>query len=321
MGVVYKARQEGLNRLVALKMVIAGEHAGEGQLERFRIEGEAVASLQHPNIVQIFEVGKRDGLPFFSLEFVDGGSLAQTIGGKPVAPRRAAEIMEALARAMGLAHERGIIHRDLKPANVLMSVQGTPKITDFGLAKRIESDSQQTRSGTLMGTPSYMAPEQARGETHAIGPPADIYALGAILYEMLTSRPPFQGATMMDTLDQVCNQEPVPPTRLQPKLSRDLETVCLKCLQKEARKRYATANELADDLQRFLQGEPIKARPVGPVERAWRWCRRNPRVASLSAAVAVLGAALTVGLVLSLVRSARDRQTMGEARKVAVQRI
>jgi tetratricopeptide (TPR) repeat protein/predicted Ser/Thr protein kinase len=321
MGVVYKARQTGLNRVVALKMVIAGEHAGEGQLERFRIEGEAVASLQHPNIVQIYEVGKRDGLPYFTLEFVDGGCLTQKINGKPMPPTKAAEILESLARAMALAHQLGIIHRDLKPANVLMTLHGTPKITDFGLAKRLETDSSQTRSGTLMGTPSYMAPEQARGETHAIGPPSDLYALGAILYEMLTGRPPFQGATIMDTLEQVCFQEPVAPTRLQPKLSHDIETICLKCLQKEARKRYPDAGELADDLQRFLRGEPIKARPVGPAERAWRWCRRNPRVASLSAAVAVLALALFVGLGFSLVRAARDRQTQGEARRVAEQRI
>jgi tetratricopeptide (TPR) repeat protein len=321
MGVVYKARQTGLNRLVALKMVIAGDHAGEGQLERFRIEGEAVASLQHPNIVQIFEVGKRDGLPFFSLEFVDGGSLAQKIAGKPQPEQKAAATLEALARAMAVAHQQGIIHRDLKPANVLLTLNGTPKITDFGLAKRLESDSQQTRSGTLMGTPSYMAPEQARGETHAIGPASDIYALGAMLYELLTGRPPFQGATMMDTLDQVCRQEPVPPRRLVPKLSRDLETICLKCLQKEAHKRYANAGELADDLHRFLEHEPIKARPVGPAERAWRWCRRNPRVAVLSGVVLALLGLVTAGAIAMGLRLNREREAIAETRKLAGDRL
>ena len=263
MGVVYKARQMKLNRIVALKMVLAGAHAGQEQLARFYTEAEAVARLQQPNIVQIHEVGEHDGLPYFSLEYVEGGSLAERIGGKPQPVNEAARHVELLARAMAYAHEQGIVHRDLKPANVLLTKDGQPKITDFGLAKRLESDASQTQSGTLMGTPNYMAPEQARGEVREVGPLADVYALGVILYEMLTGRTPFLGASILDTLEQVRNQEPVPPSRLQPKVPRDLETICLKCLQKEPAKRYATAAALADDLRRFLAGEPILARPVG----------------------------------------------------------
>jgi tetratricopeptide (TPR) repeat protein/tRNA A-37 threonylcarbamoyl transferase component Bud32 len=320
MGVVYKARQLKLNRLVALKMVLGGAHAGPEQLARFFTEAEAVARLQHPNIVQIYEVGELDGLPFFSLEYVSGGTLADKIGGKPQPPREAAETVELLAYAMAAAHERSIIHRDLKPANVLVSADGLPKITDFGLAKRIEDDSSQTRSGTLMGTPSYMSPEQARGQTHAIGPLSDLYSLGAMLYELITARPPFVGPTMLETLFQVRNQEPVPPTHLQPKCPRDLETICLKSLQKEQHKRYPNCEALADDLHRFLAGEPIKARPVGWLERAWRWCRRNPRVAILSAAVGVLLAAVGVSLAVVAVRLGREREAVAETRKVAAER-
>ncbi len=294
MGVVYRARQRGLKRMVALKMILSGSHAGADQLERFRAEAEAVAHLQHPNIVQIYDVGERDGLPFFSLEFVDGHSLDQTIARQPQAPRRAAEIVEQLARAMDYAHSQGIVHRDLKPANILLTLDGIPKVTDFGLVKRLESDSSQTRTGTIMGTPSYMAPEQARGERD-IGPPADTYALGSILYTMLTGRPPFMGPTPVDTVMLVINTEPVPPSRLQPKLPRDIEIICIKCLQKEPEKRYASALELAEDLGRFQRGEPILARPVGTAERLWRWCRRNPRVASLAAAVSVLAVLLMLG--------------------------
>ncbi|HEU5117492.1 MAG TPA: serine/threonine-protein kinase, partial [Isosphaeraceae bacterium] len=320
MGVVYRARQTGLNRVVALKMIISGEHAGEEQLARFYIEAESVASLQHPNIVQIFEVGEKGGMPYFSLEFVDGGSLQQTIGGKPQTPRYAAQMVEALARAMQAAHDRGVIHRDLKPANILMTLHGTPKITDFGLAKKVDDDSHQTRSGALMGTPSYMAPEQARGDTHEIGPHSDQYALGAILYELLTGRPVFQGATILDTLDQVRTREPVPPTKLQPKIPRDLETICLKCLQKEPRKRYPSTGALAEDLNRFLTGVPILARPVGRIERGWRWCRRNPRVAALSGAVGLLLILVAASGVVFAMRTLRERQTERDARKVAGER-
>ena len=295
MGVVYKARHVRLDRLVALKMILAGAHASDDQIARFHIEARAVAQIQHPGIVQIHEDGDHEGLPYFSLEFVPGGSLAQSIGGKPQPPRAAATMVMELCRAMAEAHARGIIHRDLKPANVLLTLDGKPKITDFGLAKQMEGDSQQTRSGAIMGTPSYMAPEQAWGQTHEIGPLSDQYALGAILYEMLVGRPPFQGATALETLELVRNQEPVPPTRLQPKVPTDLETICLKALQKDPAKRFPDAAAMAEDLRRFLDGEPIVARPVGTPERLWRWCKRNPRVAGLAAAVVLMGFAITVG--------------------------
>ena len=294
MGVVYKARHKKLDRVVALKMVIAGAHASQDQLDRFILEAQAVARLQHPDIVQVFEIGEHDGLPFFSLEFVDGGTLASKIGGKPMPPKDAAEMTMILAAAMQFAHKRDIIHRDLKPANILLSGEGLPKITDFGLAKKLEDEeSHNTRTGAIMGTPSYMAPEQAFGETDKIGPPADQYALGAMLYEMLTGRPPFQGATPYDTLDLVRNTEPVPPTKLQPKIPVDLETICLKAMQKEAAKRYADCEALARDLQNFLDGKPIAARPVSKTEMAWRWCRRNPIPAAAAAFVAAAIVAVT----------------------------
>ena len=309
MGVVYKARQVGLDRIVALKMVLAGAHAGEEQLSRFYAEAQAVAHLTHPHIVQIFDVGERDGLPYFSLEFVDGGSLAQTIAGKPQTPRFSAGIVRDLARAMDVAHKRGIVHRDLKPANILMTAASEPKITDFGLAKRLEGDSQQTRSGAIMGTPSYMAPEQALGLTREIGPLADQYALGAILYEMLTGRPPFQGATPLDTLELVRKQEPVPPTRLQPKIPVDLETICLRALQKESHKRYVDADAMAADLDRFLKGMPILARPVSyPELYLWRWCKRNPRKSrAMSGTIAAL-------VLLTAIGSSAAAFTLGKQR-------
>jgi serine/threonine-protein kinase len=319
MGVVYQARQIRLNRLVALKMVIAGAHAGPTQLARFLTEAEAVAQLQHPNIVQIYEIGEHDGLPYFSLEFVNGGTLAAKIAGKPLPPRRAAELAAALAAAMDSAHRRGVIHRDLKPANILLTGDGVPKITDFGLAKCLESDSSQTKQGTLLGTPSYMAPEQARGETKECGPLADVYALGATLYEMLTGRPPFVGASIIDTIKQVQTQEPVPPRHLVPKVPVDLETVCLKCLEKEPHKRYAGADALAADLQRFLAGKPIEARPVGPAERFYRWCRRNPQVAALSIGVFTLLVIIAVTSTVLLIRIAQEKRQTEFERQAATQ--
>jgi serine/threonine-protein kinase len=295
MGVVYKARHVRLERLVALKMILAGAHASADQIARFRIEARAVAQMQHPGIVQIYEDGDHGGLPYFSLEFVPGGSLAQSIGDKPQPPRSAATMVMALCRAMAEAHARGIIHRDLKPGNVLLTADGKPKITDFGLAKQMEGDSKQTRSGAIMGTPSYMAPEQASGRNHEIGPLSDQYALGAILYEMLVGRPPFRGENPIETMELVRNQEPVPPTRLQPKVPTDLETICLKALQKDPARRFPDVAAMAEDLRRFLDGEPIVARAVGSTERLWQWCKRNPRVAGLAAAVVLMGFAITAG--------------------------
>jgi WD40 repeat protein/serine/threonine protein kinase len=297
MGVVYKARQVKLNRPVALKMILAGSYAAPAQRDRFLAEARAVARLHHPNIVQIYEIGEHDGRPYFSLEFVEGGSLDRKLAGTPQPPREAANLVAILARAMQAAHETGIVHRDLKPANVLMTAQGTPKITDFGLAKDLEEQSGQTQTGAIMGTPSYMAPEQASGRVREIGPHSDVYALGVILYEMLTGRPPFKGTSVLDTLGLVRSVEAVPPSRLQPKIPRDLEIICLKCLEKEPRKRYGGASHLAEELDRFLRGEPIQARPVGSAERLWRWCRRHPLEAALVAAVIL---SLLGGLAASL---------------------
>jgi tetratricopeptide (TPR) repeat protein/tRNA A-37 threonylcarbamoyl transferase component Bud32 len=287
MGLVYKARHLGLKRIVALKMIRDGAYASARDLARFRTEAEAVARLHHPHIVQIYDVGQFGGLPYFSLEFVPGGSLAHHLQGKPQPAPVAARIVEQLADGVQAAHECGIIHRDLKPSNVLLANDRTPKLTDFGLAKKLDGDSGQTHSGDVIGTPNYMAPEQASGNTREIGPSADIYALGAILYELLVGGPPFKGASLADTLQQVRFQEPVTPRRLQPKVPRDLETVCLKCLEKEPDRRYTTAQAVADDLRRFLTGEPIHARPVPAWERALKWARRRPAQAAAVAAVAL----------------------------------
>jgi serine/threonine protein kinase/tetratricopeptide (TPR) repeat protein len=313
MGVVYKARHLRLQRLVALKMILAGAHAGAAGLARFRAEAEAVAQLQHPNIVQIYETGEHEGRPYFSLEFVEGGSLEQRMREAPTPPRAAAELIETLARTMEVAHHRGIVHRDLKPGNILLQgvrkegsgVKGRgpgghassltpdpsplapiPKIADFGLAKRIDDDSSQTQSGSILGTPCYMAPEQAEGKNREIGPPADVYSLGAILYELLVGRPPFKAGSPIDTIRQVIDQEPVPPRQLEPRVPHDLETICLKCLEKNPARRYASGGELASDLRRFLNGEPIHARPTPAWERAWKWGKRRPT------AVALLGVSL-----------------------------
>jgi serine/threonine-protein kinase len=304
MGVVYRARQTSLKRLVALKTVLVGAHAGPEALARFKAEAEAVARLQHPNIVQIFEVGAHGGLPFFSLEFISGGTLAGRLKGGPLAAADAAALAEALARAVHYAHRQGVVHRDLKPANVLLTEEGVPKVTDFGLAKQLGAASLQTASGAVLGTPCYMAPEQAAGDSRAAGPEVDVYALGAILYEMLTGSPPFRGGTMLETLEQVRTREPKPPRGVRPGVPRDLETICLKCLRKEPAARYPSALALAQDLERYRSREPILARPEGPLGRFRRKLRRHRWAAAgvLIVAAAVGGAAFWAA------SGSRDRQ-------------
>jgi hypothetical protein len=279
MGVVYKARQINLDRLVAIKFILSGVHAGPNERKRFHDEAQVVARLEHPNIVPVYEVGEAEGWPYITLQYVEGGSLAQQLNGLPQPPRRAAKLVETLARAIQAAHERGIVHRDLKPGNVLLAADGMPKITDFGLAKRLDGVESQTQSGTVMGTPSYMAPEQAQASKDLVGPATDIHALGAILYEQLTGRPPYKTGSFVDTILKVMTEEPTPPRQLQPKVPRDLETICLKCLKKDPRKRYGSAEELAEDLRCFQAGEPIKARPMRPSERALRLVKRYRRIA------------------------------------------
>jgi eukaryotic-like serine/threonine-protein kinase len=336
MGIVYQARQVGLDRTVALKMVLTGIRTGPKDLARFRAEAAVIARLRHPNIVQIYDVGEAAGRPYFVLEYVAGGSLAQHLQGKPQRARPAAQLVETLARAVHAAHASGVIHRDLKPANILLEVPRvrgesaweassvtpdlspltasflTPKITDFGVAKCTDGDGAAadvrgpTLTGELLGTPNYMAPEQAMVPRQPVSPAVDVYALGVILYELLTGRPPFTGETPLATVIQVLHNEPVSITILQPKVPRDLETICLKCLRKEPRKRYGSALELAEDLQRFLRYEPIRARPVMPVERLWRWVRHHPVPAGLLAAglLAPAVALITMSLLSArLVRS------------------
>jgi serine/threonine protein kinase len=316
MGIVYLARHVPLNRVVALKMILHGGHAGAEERGRFVAEAEAIAAVKHPGIVQVFDFGTHDGLPYFSLEYCEGGSLAGKLAEGPLPPAEAARLVEQVARAVQAAHERGIVHRDLKPGNVLLSAacglagqpepgpakpqaarqalaELVPKITDFGLAKRLEAGPGLTATGAVMGTPSYLAPEQALG-SRLVGPAVDLYALGAILYECLTGRPPFKAATVPDTLLQVVADDPVPPRRLNPAVPRDLETICLKCLNKQPRHRYASAQALADDLSRWMAGEPISIRPAGPIERAAKWLRRRPAAAALLgvSVLAVLGLAV-----------------------------
>lgn len=369
MGIVYKARQQRLNRLVALKMIAASAQERPDWQVRFHAEAEAIARLEHPNIVRVYDIGEQDGKSYIALELVESGSLSTALAGAPQSVEAAAKLAETLARAMHFAHQRGIIHRDLKPANVLLAgirgqesgvrsrgagsrgqeaeVRGqgagvradeasmvpptpdpcllppgltpdpclltpgltpslTPKITDFGLAKRLDDDSGLTQSGSIVGTPSYMAPEQAAGHNAAVGPASDIYALGAILYEMLTGRPPFRGPSAVDTLMLVRIAEPVPPTRMQPKIPRDLETICLKCLHKDARRRFTDAEALADDLNRFLNGRPILARPTPQWERGLKWARQNPTVAALSLGIVVI-TLLGIGLVTWQWQRASDK--------------
>jgi serine/threonine-protein kinase len=319
MGIVFRARQLRLNRLVALKMLLGGEYAQPQELARFLREARSVAGLRHPNLVQVHDVGDHEGRPYFTMEYVEGGSLAQKLVGVPQPARQAAELVTILAEALETAHQGGIVHRDLKPANILLTAAGIPKIADFGLARHFGTGSAAvTRSGERVGTPSYMAPEQAMGKARMIGPSVDIYALGTVLYELLTGRPPFRGETPSETELQVVYQEPVPPSRLNAKVPRDLETICLKCLQKEPRRRYATAAALADDLRRFQQGESITARPVGLSERFGKWVRRRPAVAGLLTAIAVFTVAVIAGVQWLAVQQAQRREAVeGDLREMA----
>jgi serine/threonine-protein kinase len=288
MGIVFKAKHRVLNRPVALKMMLSGSFAGPLEQARFQREVDAVAALRHPHIVQIYDVGDLSVGRYFTMEFVEGGSLAQKLAGMPQAAHEAAQMIATLACAVQFAHQSGFIHRDLKPANILLTNDGIPKITDFGLARSIDAGPEFTLSGARVGTPSYMAPEQAMGKAHAIGPSVDVYALGAVLYEMLTGRPPFDGESAAETERQVITDEPAPPSRSNPKVPRDLETICLKCLQKNPSRRYASAQDLADDLHRFLDGKPVLARPVGVIERSVKWARRRPTLATLLFLLTVL---------------------------------
>ena len=312
MGVVYKARHRQLQRLCALKMVLAGPHAGPEALVRFLAEAEAVARLRHPHIVTIHHIGEHDGLPFIELEYLEGGSLAARLDGTPLPPRGASELVATLAGAVQAAHEAGIVHRDLKPANVLLDGDGTAKVADFGVAKALGSDTELTATDSILGSPSYMAPEQAEGRSKDVGPTSDVYALGAILYECLTGRPPFRGATVLETLEQVKKTEPVPPSRLVPGLPRDVETIALKCLQKEPAKRYGSANDLTADLRRFLDRSPIVARPVPTWERLVKWGRRRPAIATLVVLVPLL---LTALIGLGAWSNVRIRNSLEEQRR------
>jgi S1-C subfamily serine protease/tRNA A-37 threonylcarbamoyl transferase component Bud32 len=306
MGVVYKARQTKLDRLVALKMILAGGHAGQADLTRFITEAEAVARLQHANVVLIYEVGEHGGLPYFSLEFCPGGSLDRKFAGTPLPPREAAALAETLARAMQAAHAKGVIHRDLKPANVLLAEDGTPKITDFGLAKKLDASARHTASGAIMGSPSYMAPEQASARKNEVGPATDVWGLGAILYELLTGRPPFHADTFVDAIFRVLHDDVVPPSRLRPKVvPPGLESICLRCLEKDPARRYQTAEELAEDLGRWLRGEPVVAHKGSLSYTCQAFLRRHRRGVG---AAAVLVALLLLGTGVGLVyRSERER--------------
>lgn len=296
MGVVWKARQIKLNRLVALKMILSGQLASSADVQRFYQEAEAAAKLDHPGIVPIYEVGQVQGQHFYSMGLVDGKSLTAHLAGGPLTPRAAAAILEKIAVAIAYAHSQGVIHRDLKPANVLVDKNGLPRVTDFGLAKHLDRADGLTQTGDVIGTPSYMPPEQARGEIAQLGPTADVYSLGATLYALLTARPPFQSSSTSETLLQVLNRDPVSPRQLNTSVPRDLETICLKCLEKEPARRYASADALAEELRRFQRGEPILARPINAADRAVRWCRRNPVVAILSSTVV---AVLLLGVLIS----------------------
>jgi len=296
MGVVYKARQRSLNRTVAVKLILSGRFASHESVERLQAEAAVAAALRHPNIVAIYELGHVDGQHYFTMDYIEGRSLAELVRDGPFSGKQAARYLRAIAEAVHYAHQRGTLHRDLKPSNILIDEHDQPHITDFGLAKRLNEGSGLTSTGRAVGSPGYMPPEQARGERGRINVQSDVYSLGALLYHLVTGRPPFSAETIQATLAQVLNNNPAPPRTLNPNVPRDLETICLKCLEKEAGRRYLSAQELSDELARFLESKPIRARPVGVTGKSWRWCRRNPVVAGLAALAFLLFVAGLAGV-------------------------
>jgi serine/threonine protein kinase len=309
MGAVYRAKQTGLNRTVALKMLLAGSFADANLRARFLLEAESVAALEHPHIVKVFAFGESGGHPYLAMEYAPNGALSERVPAGGLPAREAAQVVAKLAGAVAHAHSRGVVHRDIKPQNVLIGADNEPRLTDFGLAKVGRADHKLSVTGQVLGTPAYMAPEQAAGKINEVGTAADVYALGAVLYDLCTGRPPFQGDSIAVTLQKVLTEEPDRPRALNPAVPRDVETICLKCLEKDPAKRYATAQELADDLLRWLRNEPIAARPAGALERATKWVKRN-KVAALAGAAVT--AALLVGTVVrsrSALRRNRSART------------
>src|SRR5207247_1826164 len=290
-GVVFRARQKSLNRLVALKVIGLGQWATRAHVKRFRLEAEAAARLNHPCIVPIYEVGERDGACYFSMGLIEGGQLDAVLKLEPMPIRRAVELIVKLARTVEYAHEHGMLHRDIKPGNVLLDGKGEPHLTDFGLARLVETESTMTRTLEVIGTPSYMAPEQAVGNNAAVSTVTDVYGLGAVFYQLLTGQPPFAGGTTYETIKLLLDMEPRQPRQVNPKVDRDLSTICLKCLEKDPKHRYASALALAEDLERWLKHEPIQARRTGIFARGRKWVRRNPTSALLAASLMALAAA------------------------------
>jgi tetratricopeptide (TPR) repeat protein len=314
MGVVYRAKQVSLNRNVALKMILAGRLASEAEVKRFFHEARAAATLQHPNIVAVHEVGLQDGQHYYSMDFIEGSNLEQLVRQHPLPAHQAAEYVSAVADAIHFAHEHGTLHRDLKPTNILIDIFNQPRITDFGLARYEQLDPHLTTSGQILGTPAYISPEQAQAKTEAVGAQSDIYSIGAVLYHLLTQRPPFAAESLPALLDLVVHREPVSPRALNPSVPRDLETVCLKCLQKDPARRYRSARDLSDELGRFGRGEPILARPPNVAERAWRWCARNR---ALSASLGTAAFLLVAGVVVSTWQAVRAKAEAAKSQQIA----
>lgn len=314
MGVVYRARQMSLNRPVALKMILAGRLASESGVKRFVQEAQAAANLQHPNIVAVHEVGHHDGQHYYTMDLVEGQNFGELVRQQPLPAQRAAQYVKIVADAVHYAHQHGTLHRDLKPTNILIDGRDQPRITDFGLARCEHTDASLTATGQLIGTPAFVSPEQAQGKTEAVSPHSDVYSIGAVLYYLLTQRPPFAAGSIPALLEMVLHREPVSPRALNPSVPRDLETICLKCLEKEPARRFRSAEKLSDELGRFCEGEPILSRPPNPVERAWRWCARNRAVAGSLAAVAIV---LLAGTAISTWQAVRAKTEATKSRQIA----